>query len=391
MSLTIQVTMSSIIDSKKEAKEAKQAKQAAEKVAREAANEAKKAAAKAAKEAEKAVKAAANEAKKMATAAANEAKKTAAKAVREAKQAVKEAAREATSNENRTKKNTKKNEEIDVNALIHYLNTKESVKGQEMRDAFKARFGLTIIGATRHKTLNQVKQKRGGGRSIHYDFVVQLDDGTERTVEHKGSKDKKTIDLSLPPWTGGVQFYNGGMEKYRLAQKHAREWYHKFIVSGVLTERYGLTSPIPSEEEWITKDAKVQSLAKTPFGKELKKVYQERDGCEKGSLKAERDEFVQGFEWSEEDVTHLAEDVFPLIQSSFADKDVWLQIAGSVESGDFNFAWRDPIHIQKMERITIEKKTDIEFTVECDGGLVVHGILRWGYGQGFSNLRIDLK
>ena len=293
--------------------------------------------------------------------------------------------------EKRTKGNAKANEDTDVSALITLLNHAESVKGQEMRDAFKARFGLTIIGATRHKTIQQAKQKRGGGRSIHYDFVVKLADGTERTVEHKGSKDKNPIDLSLPPWTGGVQFYNGGMEKYRLSQKYAREWYHKFIVSGILSERYGLTSPIPTEEEWIAKDAKVQSLAKTSFGKELKKVYQERRGCEKGSLKAERDEFVQGFNWSEEDNQHLAEDVFPLIQSSFAEKDVWLQIAGSVENGDFHFAWRDPIRIQRVERITIEKKKDIEFTVECDDGVVVHGILRWGYGAGFSNIRIDLK
>lgn len=295
------------------------------------------------------------------------------------------------SKEKRTKGNAKKNEDADVSALITLLNHAESVKGQEMRDAFKARFGLTIIGATRHKTIQQAKQTRGGGRSIHYDFVLQLDDGTERTVEHKGSKDKNPIDLSLPPWTGGVQFYNGGMEKYRLSQKYAREWYQQLIASGILSERYGLTSPIPTEEEWIAKDAKVQSLAKTPFGKELKKVYQERDGCEKGSLKAERNEFVQGFEWSEEDKQQLAEDVFPLIQSSFAEKDVWLQIAGSVENGDFHFAWRDPIHIQKVERITIEKKKDIEFTVECDDGVVVHGILRWGYGAGFSNIRIDLK
>jgi hypothetical protein len=293
--------------------------------------------------------------------------------------------------EKRTKGNAKANEDADVSALITLLNHAESVKGQEMRDAFKAHFGLTIIGATRHKTIQQAKQKRGGSRSIHYDFVVQLDDGTERTVEHKGSKDKNPIDLSLPPWTGGVQFYNGGMEKYRLSQKYAREWYQQLIASGILSERYGLTSPIPTEEEWIAKDAKVQSLAKTPFGKELKKVYQERDGCEKGSLKAERNEFVQGFEWSEEDKQQLAEDVFPLIQSSFAEKDVWLQIAGSVENGDFNFAWRDPIHIQKVERITIEKNKDIEFTVECDDGVVVHGILRWGYGAGFSNIRIDLK
>jgi hypothetical protein len=289
----------------------------------------------------------------------------------------------------RTKSNAKSNEDKDVSALIDLLNTPESAKGQEMRAAFEALFGQAIIGASRHKIATQGK-KQGGGRSTHYDFVVQLADGSERTVEHKGSCDKKPIDLSLPPWTGGVQFYNGGMEKYRLAQKYAKVWHQKFIASGVLSERYGLTSPLPSEELWIAKDAKVQGKPTTPFGKELKSVYQARDGCEKKSLTAERDEFVGGFEWSEEDVTHLAEDVFPLIQSSFAEKDVWLQIAGSVESGDFYFAWREPLRIQAVERITIEKNKDIEFDVEC-GGLVVHGILRWGYGAGFSNLRIDLK
>ena len=292
--------------------------------------------------------------------------------------------------ETRTKSKAKSNEDKDVSAVIDLLNTPESAKGQEMRVAFEALFGQAIIGAARQKTMLQEKQTRGGGRSTHYDFVVQLADGTERTVEHKGSRDKKPIDLSLPPWTGGVQFYNGGMEKYRFARKYAREWHQKFIASGVLSERYGLTSPLPSEEEWIVKDAKAQDKPKTAFGKELKTVYQSRDGCEKKSLRAERDEFVEGFEWSEEDVTHLAEDVFPLIQSSFAEKDVWLQIAGSVESGDFYFAWREPLRIQAVERITIKKNKDIEFDVEC-GGLVVHGILRWGYGAGFSNLRIDLK
>jgi len=294
------------------------------------------------------------------------------------------------SKETRTKSNAKANEDKDVDTVIRLLNTPESVKGREMRAAFEALFGLPIISASRHKMATRAK-KQGGGRSTHYDFVVQLADGTERTVEHKGSCDKKPIDLSLPPWTGGVQFYNGGMEKYRLAQKYAKAWYQKYIASGILSERYGLTSPLPSEEMWIAKDAKVQGKPTTPFGKELKSVYQARDGCGKKSLSAERDEFVEGFQWSEEDVTHLAEDVFPLIQSSFAEKDVWLQIAGSVENEDFYFAWRDPIRIQNVEHITIEKNKDIEFNVVCDGGLVVHGILRWGYGAGFSNLRIDLK
>jgi len=290
----------------------------------------------------------------------------------------------------RTKKTAKVNEDTDVSTLINLLNTKDSSKGQEMRTAFEAQFGQSIIAASRTKTATQ-KQTKGGGRSIHYDFVVQLADGTERTVEHKGSCDKKPINLLLPPWTGGVQFYNGGMEKYRFAQKYATEWYQQFIASGILSQRYGLTSTIPTLEQWIANDAKVQGKAKTPFGKELKRIYQERDGCDKKSLTAERDEFVHQFTWNENDEKQLAEDVFPLIQSSFADKDVWLQIAGSVQNGDFYFAWRNPIYVKTVERITIRKNKDIEFDVECDNGLVVHGILRWGYGAGFSNIRIDLK
>jgi len=290
----------------------------------------------------------------------------------------------------KTKDKAKENEEKDVSALIDLLNTTESSKGQEMRAAFEAQFGQSIISASRTK--KATKQIKGGGRSIHYDFVVQLADGTERTVEHKGSSENKEIDLLLPPWTGGVQFYNGGMEKYRFAQHYAREWYHKFIASGILSERYGLTSPIPTLEQWIAKDAKIQSDPKTPFGKELKSVVRARNVNNKEkSLNAERDEFVQGFTWSDEDEKQLKEDLLPLIQSSLADKDVWLQIGGTVENGDFHFAWRNPICVQTVERITIKKIKDITFDVECDGGFVLHPILRWGKGAGFSNIRIDLK
>ena len=37
------------------------------------------------------------------------------------------------------------------------------------------------------------------------------------------------------------------------------------------------------------------------------------------------------------------------------------------------------------------QQPDVNFVFECDDGFKFGGILRWGKGAGFSNLRIDLK
>jgi hypothetical protein len=292
----------------------------------------------------------------------------------------------------RTKRNAKAHEDADIEALIEHINTPSSESGKALRDGYFARFGATLDAARR----SDPGVRGAGGRRVHYDFQIHVvyPDGRDAwlKVEHKGSKTYAPIDATLPPWTGGVQFYNGGMEKYRLARRYAEAWYTKYIGSGLLTARYGLTSPIPDLETWIAKDARVQGEAKTPFGIELKTVYQARAGCDGKSLTAERDEFVTEFYavCDDAECVRLGEDIFPLVRDSLAEKDVWLQIAGDV-TGRFHFAWSPALRVTGVERVEFKKGRDIEFRVTCDGGFTFGGILRWGYGAGFSNLRCDLR
>jgi hypothetical protein len=292
----------------------------------------------------------------------------------------------------RTKKNAKAHEDADIEALIVAINTPESPVGTVLRDAYLARFGTPLIAARRSEP-TVAGGKRVGGRGVHYDFQICVGaDERWLNVEHKGSKTYAPIDPARPPWTGGVQFYNGGMEKYRFARRYAEAWYTKYVGSGLLKARYGLAAPIPTLDEWIAKDAKVQGEAKTAFGVELKAAYQARDGCAGKSLTAERDEFVAEFftTCDAEDSASLAEDILPLVRDSLAQKDVWLQITGDV-NGAFHCAWSPQLTVTRVERVTIVKSCDIEIAIECDGDFKFGGILRWGYGAGFSNLRLDLR
>jgi hypothetical protein len=283
----------------------------------------------------------------------------------------------------RTKKNAKKNEEIDIRHLISIINNSESLKGKEIKDAFKSKF---------NKEIKEARIRNGSGnRKTHYDFQINIDDKWFN-VEHKGSKQYISIDNNKPPWFNGVQFYNGGMEKYRLALKYSQLWYNEYIKSGFLKEKYKLVEDIPLFEEWL-KDVKVQGKPKTKFGIELKKTYQSIPGNEKKSLLKERDDFVEKFikECNENDLILLKEDILPLLKNTLNEKDYWLQVSGDILNEKFYFNWYEKLIVNEINEINIYKKKDIEITFKCDNNFSFKGILRWGYGAGFSNLRLDLK
>lgn len=286
-----------------------------------------------------------------------------------------------TATAHRGKSNAKRNEEKDVDQILVLLNDPASVMGAQMRKRFHSLMGMSILEARRGV---------GGGNAAHYDFEVRTETGWHK-VEHKGSVKKAPIKTDSNPWENGVQFHNGGAKFYTLSRKYAASWYAKYIETGLLRERYSLTSPLPSFDEWYRKDALAHGDPKTAFGIELKAVYR-RDHPGK-SLEQERNEFVAEFitTCTEEDRQVFAEEVLPVIQEAFRNKDVWLQVAGDVYSDEFYFHWSPSLSVNRIQSVTILKKSDIELVVECDNGLVLHPILRWGKGMGFSNLRVDLK
>ena len=288
----------------------------------------------------------------------------------------------------RTKSLAKQNEDRDVSVLIGLL-CHGGEKGEELRRLFQTTFpGKEVIGA---------KREQAGGRSAHYDFMLRVREiGTGKEewlrVEHKGTAVYKPIPADIPPWSSGVQFFNGGMEKYRLCRKYAEAWYRRFIRSGHLSEEYGLFGvKIPSLEEWIQRDARVQGNPKTEFGRALKKAVREAG---KESLLDLRDAFVPDFiqELSEKDKTEFQEDVMPILSHSLSQKDVWLQVAGEVsEEGAFHARWYPSLRVSSVSDVSWESRKDIVGRVHTDCAYPISFILRWGKGAGFSNLRLDLK
>jgi hypothetical protein len=298
----------------------------------------------------------------------------------------------------RSKALAKKNEERDIEWIVDRLN---HPSGEDLRRLYAHAFPGRVLLAAR--AFNPQEKKKAGSRSVHHDFEISVQDERSLSVqdgrslpqwlkvEHKGSTVFKPLDDEMPPWTGGVQFFNGGMEKYRLCRRYAEAWYARYISSGFLSREYGLEEPIPSCEEWIQRDARVQGDPKTAFGKALKRAVR-ASGQE--SLIALRDEFVPEFMASltPTDEEELLEDVTPILRDSFAQKEVWLQIAGDVATEHFHARWSPALSLQRVTGVRWgPMKKDITGWIESDCIYPIRFILRWGKGAGFSNLRLDLK
>ena len=309
----------------------------------------------------------------------------------------------------RSKSNAKANEDRDIEVLLEYLSDPQDAKGEEMRRAFRDAFpGCVLLGARRWgqsgagqsgaglEAASKAGQSKAGSRSAHYDFQIRvLDEATGvtqwRNVEHKGSLVYKPIDKTLAPWTGGVQFFNGGLEKYRLCRKYAEQWYVRFIGSGWLSAEYGLDGvPVPTLEEWMMRDAKVQGDPKTAFGVALKRAVRLSG---KESLRELRDAFVPDFVagLTAQDEAEFLEDVFPVLRESLAQKDVWLQVAGDVHTGMFHYRWSPALSVSSVTGVRIAGQKDVVGELVTDCAWPIRFILRWGKGAGFSNLRLDLK
>jgi hypothetical protein len=284
----------------------------------------------------------------------------------------------------RTKAKAGANEVEDINFIIDAIHTK-SVVGMKFIDGFYAKFGDTLLDA---------RCRSGSNRGTHYDFdiLVRFNTGAEawKQVEHKGANIKTTIKDDEKPWLAGVQFHNGGCDKYTITADYARIHYDTHIASGALTRDWKIGSTIPTFADWWKNDCCRQDDPKTPFGIELKAAVRTVRGL-KGSLRAERAPVVEALCTGSEVQAKLIEEVLPIANSVLEEKDYWLTVRGSLKSGDFNHAWNPKFTIGAIESVVITKKKDIMFEFHCTDNFKFKGILRWGKGAGFSCLRIDLK
>ena len=284
----------------------------------------------------------------------------------------------------RTKDTAAANEAQDIAFIVTAIHTKNGT-GQRFLNSFKGKFGCEILDA---------RPRSGSSRGTHYDFdiLVRFPNGEElwKHVEHKGSKSFRAIKDDEKPWTAGVQFHNGGCDKYSIAKDYAKIHYDLHIGSGSLKNTFGIMAPIPTFDDWFKQDCCVQDDPRSAFGIELKQKVRAARG-HRSSLLNERKPVIDGIKITDELKQQFIKEVLPIANQALEQKDYWLTICGNLEDGNFNIAWNPKFIIGSIQDVEITKKKDITFKFNCSDNFTFGGILRWGKGAGFSCLRIDLK
>ena len=251
--------------------------------------------------------------------------------------------------------------------------------GAKIRDAFSAAFPNTP-----QFTRSVIS---GGNRSVHHDLKIEWIGASIRTVEFKGSKNKKLIDATKPPWVNGVQFYNGTGSKFNVGKEYARQFYDRMMDEIIV--HFGITTAKPTFEEW-SKDAFTQSKPKTPFVKELREK-----GYKSDYLSDIRKKFNKMFVLTVDQLETLKNEVFAISNQVLESKDYWLQIHGAMEDpNDFEVSWtgkQTMAPIVSVEQDQSKSGCDVNFLFTCEDGSIFNAKLRWGYGQCITNIRLDIK
>jgi hypothetical protein len=275
------------------------------------------------------------------------------------------------------------NEAINLAKIHNHLNTGTSC-GAKIRQAFATEFPNTP-----QFTSSVIS---GGNRSIHHDFQVKWTGSLEgadvlKNVEFKGSKYKKVVDTTKPPWVDGVQFYNGTGRTFSIGKEYARQFYDTMMDE--IIAHYGISVPKPSYEEW-EKDAFCQGKPKTPFVIELRSK-----GYQSDYLSDCRKKFNKQFVLDEAQLETLKSEVYAIANNVLSSKDYWLQIHGTMdEPDDFEVKWTGKLGmspIVTVEREVSKSDCDVNFKFTCEDGNVFSAKLRWGYGQCITNIRLDIK
>ena len=263
-------------------------------------------------------------------------------------------------------------------AKIHTHINNNTPCGAKIRSAFS-----TAFPETPQFTRSVIS---GGNRSVHHDLKIQwTDNASIATVEFKGSKHKKPIDATKPPWVNGVQFYNGTGSKFNVGKEYARQFYDTMMDE--IIAHFGITTAKPTFEEW-SKDAFIQGKPKTLFVKELREK-----GYKSDYLSECRKKFTKQFTLTSEQLETLKNEVYAISSQVLESKDYWLQIHGAMEDpSDFEVRWTGKMAMAPI--VSVEKdqsKSDVDFIFTCEDGSVFNAKLRWGYGQCITNIRLDIK
>ena len=276
------------------------------------------------------------------------------------------------------KKNNAKREDKELDYLVDCINEKNKT-GLKLINDFHKNFGKKIIVA-----------KKAGGRGNRYDFEIMFEnDPVWYKIEHKGCKNYKKIEDKDKPWEDSVQFLNGNPKSFAICEKYAKLWHKIFIQSGELSKNYNLKTKIPDFCTWKS-DAFRQGKEQTEFVKELVKESTKKNKSK--SLFKERKLLNDSFVLTPSDIKKLQKEIQEQYQLSMKSKDYWIKINGDIRN-TFDFKWyKTPDNLPKITKVEqIKDKRDIMSLCSCDNNTSFIAHMRWGKGQGITNLRLDFK
>ena len=290
----------------------------------------------------------------------------------------------------------KNNEFKRLSAICHYMNN-PSFQGFILRQQYYNLF---------KKNIKKVLLSGGTNRD-HYDLMIVHTDNTQKKCEEKSTiYYKKEISTETKPWEFSVQVFNGVGKSFKIGLLYAKLWYKHNIANGHVKKQYDIFSPIPSETEWLKKDAFQCGNPKSKYGKELKLKFRKIHGetsmngkSKKGFLDNPTDyreqvieEFYTIFRRNDTIREILIQEIQEKLTKIFIEKQCYLQTTGDINTEKFNFKWYDQIKIPTIQDVVMNtKKSDITFDIITDVTDNYTLVLRFGKGTGFSNIRIDIR
>ena len=276
------------------------------------------------------------------------------------------------------------NETIRIRRLIELMSDKtNNTLGNQLCQEYEKKFNTEIL-----------RIEEAGTNRDHYDIIIYHTDGSFKRVEEKHSE--KTLNTNVAPWRDSVQVLNGVGNQFLVGEKMAKIWYDEVIVPTKWNEILECSDipEIPEYDEWI-KDAFRCGDPKTEFVKKIKSRCREVWG-DKSSFTGLNNtpdlrSSISDFTLTDEETGVFIKQVKDKLDDVLSQKDCFLQTKGDIDSGSFEFSWRDSVSSPNITSINIRREKDIFIDLIDDKNESFTGILRWGKGCGFTNIRFDVR
>ena len=276
------------------------------------------------------------------------------------------------------------NETIRIRKLIRLMCDRKNNKlGDQLCQEYEKKFDTKIL-----------RIEEAGTNRDHYDIIIYHTDGSFKRVEEKHSD--KTLNTNVAPWRDSVQVLNGVGNQFIVGEKLARIWYSEIIKPTNWNSLLDCSDipEIPEYDVWV-KDAFRCGDPKTEFVKKIKARCRELWG-DKSSFTGLNNTPDLRSSLSEFTLTDTETEIFikqvkDKLDDVLSQKDCFLQTKGDIDSDTFEFSWRDSVTSPNISSIKIRREKDIFVDLIDDKNESFTGILRWGKGCGFTNIRFDVR